>query len=110
MKKSQPLEQDDPPRLSRVVLGVCGGIAAYKTAELVRVLVKDGVTVDVVLTSAGAWCVIETTFQALSGRPVRSDLWESGAPTSWGISRFRAPTQSSWRRRPQISSPSLLTA
>src|SRR5436305_12744851 len=65
--------------LSRVVLGVTGGIAAYKAAELVRLLVKDGVTVDVVLTDAGARFVTATTFQALSGRPVHSDLWESGS-------------------------------
>jgi phosphopantothenoylcysteine decarboxylase/phosphopantothenate--cysteine ligase len=84
MKKFQPLEQDNPPRLSRVVLGVCGGIAAYKTAELVRLLIKDEVTVDVVLTSAGARFVTATTFQALSGRPVRSDLWESGAADAMG--------------------------
>src|SRR5438477_3287621 len=64
--------------LSRIVLGVTGGIAAYKTAELVRLLVKDSVTVDVVLTAAGAQFVSATTFQALSGRPVLSDLWRSG--------------------------------
>ena len=40
--------------LSRVVVGVTGGIAAYKAAELVRLLVKDGVTVDVILTDAGS--------------------------------------------------------
>src|SRR5881628_1649910 len=67
-----------PKPLSRIVLGVTGGIAAYKSAELVRLLVKDGVTVDVVLTEAGARFVTATTFQALSGRPVLSDLWRSG--------------------------------
>ena len=73
-----------PKTLSGVVLGVTGGIAAYKAAELVRLLVKDGVTVDVVLTDAGARFVTATTFQALSGRPVRSDLWESGADDAMG--------------------------
>jgi hypothetical protein len=72
------------PRLSRIVLGVTGGIAAYKSAELVRLLVKDGVTVDVVLTDAGARFVTATTFQALSGRPVASSLWQSGAGNAMG--------------------------
>src|SRR4029079_15586713 len=70
--------------LSRVVLGVTGGIAAYKSAELVRLLVKDHVTVDVVLTDAGARFVTATTFQALSARPVHSDLWQSGADNAMG--------------------------
>ena len=70
--------------LSRIVLGVTGGIAAYKAAELVRLLVKDGVTVDVVLTTAGAQFVTATTFQALSGRPVLSDLWHSGSDDAMG--------------------------
>ena len=70
--------------LSRIVLGVTGGIAAYKAAELVRLLVKDGVTVDVVLTEAGAQFVTATTFQALSGRPVLSDLWHSGSDDAMG--------------------------
>ena len=73
-----------PPPLSRVVLGVTGGIAAYKAAELVRLLVKGGITVDVILTSAGAQFVTATTFQALSGRPVLTDLWHSGADNAMG--------------------------
>jgi phosphopantothenoylcysteine decarboxylase/phosphopantothenate--cysteine ligase len=47
-------------------------------------LVKDGVTVDVVLTDAGARFVTATTFQALSGRPVHSQLWQSGADDAMG--------------------------
>ncbi len=70
--------------LSRIVLGVTGGIAAYKSAELVRLLVKDGVTVDIVLTDAGARFVTATTFQALSGRPVHSDVWQTGADNAMG--------------------------
>jgi len=76
------LAQDAP--LRRIVLGVTGGIAAYKTAELVRLLVKDGVDVDVVLTGAGARFVTATTFQALSGRPVARSLWSSGADNAMG--------------------------
>ncbi|HSQ79578.1 MAG TPA: bifunctional phosphopantothenoylcysteine decarboxylase/phosphopantothenate--cysteine ligase CoaBC [Casimicrobiaceae bacterium] len=74
----------EPKPLERIVLGVTGGIAAYKAAELVRLLVKDGVTVDVVLTEGGARFVTATTFQALSGRPVLSDLWHSGADDAMG--------------------------
>jgi len=68
----------------RIVVGVTGGIAAYKTAELVRLLVKDGVDVDVVMTQAGARFVTPMTFQALSGRPVLTDLWSSGADNAMG--------------------------
>jgi phosphopantothenoylcysteine decarboxylase/phosphopantothenate--cysteine ligase len=60
----------------RIVLGVTGGIAAYKAAELTRLLVKAGAEVDVVLTDAGAHFVSAVTFQALSGRPVRTSLWD----------------------------------
>ncbi|GIK86403.1 MAG: bifunctional phosphopantothenoylcysteine decarboxylase/phosphopantothenate--cysteine ligase CoaBC [Burkholderiales bacterium] len=73
-----------PPRPARVVVGVTGGIAAYKTAELVRLLVKDGVTVDVVMTQAGTRFVTPTTFQALSGRAVLTDLWASGTDNAMG--------------------------
>jgi phosphopantothenoylcysteine decarboxylase/phosphopantothenate--cysteine ligase len=71
-------------QLRRIVLGVTGGIAAYKSAELVRLLVKDGVAVDVVLTDAGARFVTATTFQALSGRPVAQSLWHSDAGNAMG--------------------------
>lgn len=60
----------------RIVLGVTGGVAAYKSAELTRLLVKAGAQVDVVLTEAGARFVGAQTFQALSGRPVWQTLWD----------------------------------
>src|SRR5690349_22024505 len=75
---------DSAASLTRIVLGVTGGIAAYKSAELVRLLVKDAVAVDVVLTEAGARFVTATTFQALSGRPVHSELWQSGVDNAMG--------------------------
>ena len=59
----------------RIVLGVTGGIAAYKAAELTRLLVKAGTTVDVVMTEAATHFVSAVTFQALSGRPVWTRLW-----------------------------------
>lgn len=60
-----------------LVLGVSGGIAAYKAAELTRLLVKAGVQVDVVMTEAATRFVTPVTFQALSGRTVRTDLWDA---------------------------------
>ncbi len=68
----------------RVVLGVTGGIAAYKAAELARLLVKAGVTVDAVMTEAATRFVAPITFQALTGRPVHTDLWQSGADNAMG--------------------------
>jgi phosphopantothenoylcysteine decarboxylase / phosphopantothenate---cysteine ligase len=65
--------------LRRVVLGITGGIAAYKSAELTRLLVKEGIGVDVVMTEAATRFVAPMTFQALSGKPVLSSLWDSGA-------------------------------
>lgn len=65
-----------------ILLGVTGGIAAYKSAELVRLLVKEGATVQVVLTEAASRFVGAATFQALSGRPVHGDLWDARVPDS----------------------------
>jgi phosphopantothenoylcysteine decarboxylase/phosphopantothenate--cysteine ligase len=64
------------PGARRIVLGVSGGIAAYKAAELTRLLVKDGADVHVVLTAGGAHFVTAVTFQALSGNRVWTDLWD----------------------------------
>jgi phosphopantothenoylcysteine decarboxylase/phosphopantothenate--cysteine ligase len=60
----------------RIMLGVTGGVAAYKAAELVRLLVKAGAEVDVALTVAGAKFVGAATFQALTGRRVWQVLWD----------------------------------
>ena len=61
-----------------VVLGVSGGIACYKSCTLARRLTEDGATVDVVLTAAAAEFVRPVTFEALTGRPVLTSLWERG--------------------------------
>jgi phosphopantothenoylcysteine decarboxylase/phosphopantothenate--cysteine ligase len=61
----------------RIVLGVTGGIAAYKAAELVRLLQKQGATVQVAMTEAATHFVTPVTFQALSGKPVFVDPWDS---------------------------------
>ena len=60
----------------RIALGVSGGIAAYKTAELVRLLVKQGAHVQVVMSDAATHFVTPLTFQALSGKPVFTDPWD----------------------------------
>jgi phosphopantothenoylcysteine decarboxylase/phosphopantothenate--cysteine ligase len=64
--------------MSHVVLGVSGGIACYKSCTLARRLTEAGATVDVVLTAAAAEFVRPLTFEALTGRPVLTSLWESG--------------------------------
>ncbi|WP_092410597.1 bifunctional phosphopantothenoylcysteine decarboxylase/phosphopantothenate--cysteine ligase CoaBC [Dokdonella immobilis] len=68
----------------RVLLGVTGGIAAYKAAELVRRLRDAGAEVRVVLTENASRFVTAMTFQALSGNPVRSSLWDEGAEAAMG--------------------------
>ncbi|MHB9119356.1 MAG: bifunctional phosphopantothenoylcysteine decarboxylase/phosphopantothenate--cysteine ligase CoaBC [Burkholderiales bacterium] len=61
----------------RIVLGVSGGIAAYKAAELARLMMKRGIEVQVVMTESATRFVSPLTFQALTGRPVFSDLWDN---------------------------------
>ena len=66
----------------RIVLGITGGIAAYKSAELVRLLVRSGVGVTVVMTDAAQQFVTPTTLQALSGSKVFVDLWDRDIPNN----------------------------
>ena len=68
----------------RILLGVTGGIAAYKSPDLVRRLRERGADVQVVMTAAAREFVTPTTFQAVSGRPVRSDLWDAAAEAAMG--------------------------
>jgi phosphopantothenoylcysteine decarboxylase / phosphopantothenate---cysteine ligase len=68
----------------RILLGVTGGIAAYKAAELVRRLLERGAEVQVVMTPAAREFIGPITFQALSGRPVRTDLWDAAAEAAMG--------------------------
>jgi phosphopantothenoylcysteine decarboxylase/phosphopantothenate--cysteine ligase len=68
----------------RVLLGVSAGIAAYKAAELVRRLRDAGADVRVVLTEGAAQFVTPLTFQALSGNPVRTRLWDESAEAAMG--------------------------
>ncbi|MFN3544214.1 MAG: bifunctional phosphopantothenoylcysteine decarboxylase/phosphopantothenate--cysteine ligase CoaBC [Thiobacillus sp.] len=62
-----------------IILGVTGGIAAYKAAELCRLLVKAGAGVQVVMTEAAQQFVTPLTFQALSGKPVLTSLWDAAS-------------------------------
>jgi phosphopantothenoylcysteine decarboxylase/phosphopantothenate--cysteine ligase len=61
----------------RIVLGITGGIAAYKAAELVRLLVKANYDVQVVMTAAANQFITPVTMQALSGKSVFIDMWDS---------------------------------
>lgn len=74
------------PSLSgvRLLLGVSGGIAAYKSAEVVRRARQAGAEVRVVMTAAAEQFVGSATFQALSGNPVRSALWDPAAEAAMG--------------------------
>lgn len=60
----------------RLLLGITGGIAAYKAAELVRLMTQAGVDVQVVMTAAACRFITPVTLQALSGKPVFTDLWD----------------------------------
>jgi phosphopantothenoylcysteine decarboxylase / phosphopantothenate---cysteine ligase len=68
----------------RILLGVTGGIAAYKSPDLVRRLRERGAEVQVVMTAAAREFVTPTTFQAVSGRTVRTDLWDAAAEAAMG--------------------------
>src|SRR5512138_3585953 len=66
----------------RVLLGVTGGIAAYKAAELARLLQKNNVRVRAAMTEAATHFVGTATFQALTGEPVATDLWDASVPNN----------------------------
>ena len=68
----------------RVVLGVTGGIAAYKSPDLVRRLRERGAEVQVVMSAGAARFVTPLTFQAVSGRPVRDELWDPAGEAAMG--------------------------
>ena len=65
-----------------IVLGLTGGIACYKAAELCRALVKEGATVQVVMTEAAAQFITPVTMQALSNRPVYGSQWGAREPNN----------------------------
>ena len=63
-----------------IVLGLSGGVACYKAADLCRQLIKEGATVQVVMTEAAAQFITPVTMQALSGRPVVLSQWDARSP------------------------------
>lgn len=75
-------------RGKRIALGITGGIAAYKSAELIRLLIKQGASVQVAMTEAATHFVTPTTFQALSGNRVFVDQWDTSAANSMAHINF----------------------
>jgi phosphopantothenoylcysteine decarboxylase / phosphopantothenate---cysteine ligase len=69
---------------TRILLGVTGGIAAYKSPDLVRRLIERGAEVQVVMTASAQRFVSAMSFQAVSGRPTRNDLWDGTAEAAMG--------------------------
>src|SRR3954465_13234034 len=68
----------------RILLGITGGIAAYKAAELTRLLVKDGADVRIAMTEAATHFIGTATMQALSGQTVWTDLWDARVDDAMG--------------------------
>jgi phosphopantothenoylcysteine decarboxylase/phosphopantothenate--cysteine ligase len=68
----------------KILLGLTGGIAAYKAAELARLLVKAGADVRAAMTESATRFISPTTLQALTGRPVWTDLWDARVPDAMG--------------------------
>ena len=66
----------------KIVLGISGGIAAYKTPELARQLMQEGASVQVVMTEAAGQFVTAVTMQALTGNPVYTSQWDSTIPNN----------------------------
>ena len=61
----------------KIVLGISGGIAAYKSAELARLLMQEGASVQVVMTEAATQFITPVTMQALTGNPVFTNQWDA---------------------------------
>jgi phosphopantothenoylcysteine decarboxylase/phosphopantothenate--cysteine ligase len=68
----------------RILLGITGGIAAYKAAELARLLTRAGADVRVAMTEAATRFITPVTLQALSGQPVWTDMWDARVPGNMG--------------------------
>jgi phosphopantothenoylcysteine decarboxylase/phosphopantothenate--cysteine ligase len=86
MYNPHPLNEGRPMALTgkRILLGLTGGIAAYKAAELTRLLVKSGAEVRVAMTEAATRFVGTATMQALSGQPAWTDLWDPRVKDAMG--------------------------
>jgi len=84
MASPDATSQDAPLQDRRILLCVCGGIAAYKAVELVRRLRDAGAQVQVAMTANALRFVGAPSFQAVSGRAVRSSLWDEAAEAAMG--------------------------
>ncbi|MEO8332475.1 MAG: bifunctional phosphopantothenoylcysteine decarboxylase/phosphopantothenate--cysteine ligase CoaBC [Gallionella sp.] len=78
--KQEPAKRIVP--VHRLILGITGGIAAYKAVELLRLLIKQDIEVQVVMTEAACHFITTTTMQGLSGKPVFTDQWDASVPNS----------------------------
>ena len=65
------------PSSKRILLGLTGGIAAYKSAELLRELQRGGADIQVVMTESACQFITPVTMQALSGKPVYTGMWDN---------------------------------
>jgi len=72
------------PLKKNIILGICGGIAAYKSAELARLLIKQGHVVQVVMTESAKQFIAPHTLQAITGKMVRDSLWDKHAEAAMG--------------------------
>lgn len=77
-------------KTKRIVLGLTGGIAAYKSAELARLLIKQGVEVQVAMTESACHFITPTTMQALTGKPVLTSQWDDSGNGMAHINLSRA--------------------
>jgi len=82
--KQEPAKRIVPgsPKIdgNSIILGITGGIAAYKAAELARLLIKSNIDVQVVMTEAACHFITPTTMQGLTGKPVFTDQWDASIP------------------------------
>jgi phosphopantothenoylcysteine decarboxylase/phosphopantothenate--cysteine ligase len=92
----------------RILVGLSGGIACYKAAELARVLVKEGATVQVVMTEAAEHFITPVTLQALTNRSVYTSQWDAREPNNMAArtgASFRATIRSYSNAIPRPARP-----
>ncbi|MBN2484144.1 MAG: hypothetical protein JXD21_08100 [Candidatus Omnitrophica bacterium] len=86
---------------NNILIGVCGGIAAYKACELVRILKKEGYPVKVVMTDAATRFVTPLTFQTLSENPVYLDMWQFQKDEESTVASHQSPEKKEEKKRVQ---------
>ncbi|MDB5326636.1 MAG: bifunctional 4-phosphopantothenoylcysteine decarboxylase/phosphopantothenoylcysteine synthetase, partial [Phycisphaerales bacterium] len=77
MATADPAQLAQPLKGREIVVGICGGIACYKVADVVSKLVQAGAGVTVAMTEDAQKFVAPLTFQALTGRPVHTNIWST---------------------------------